>query len=344
MLFRIDRSQGQVAFHRYPKTTAAQTGVLEKDIENWMVRHPDLLFGTERVLVIGQSVSGQSMADILALDGDGNLVIVELKRNWSDRSTVGQLLEYAARLSEMSFDDIQDIARRFLQEPETSLINRFNEFFDTNFQSAVGLAKGHRLVIVAPDTDDGLRRIVRWLKGYGIKVDFVPFSIYSTEGSSDLIFELDGLKVPTSVNASNPATANLFFNTNETWSPGAYRKMFQQKAIAIFGYETGPQNLMGARKGQRVFAYVNRRGVMAAGVIVDGEVRPGTTIFGENEEYHLAVNWTAIVSEQNAVSRQQVQEKAHYNLPVRTTFCSMNNPEAADWICAQLVERQEGPS
>ncbi len=84
---------------------------MEKDLENWVATHPELLFGVERVLVIGQSVSGQQMADILALDADGRLVVVEMKRDWSDRSTVGQLLEYAARMAESTYDDLEGLAR-----------------------------------------------------------------------------------------------------------------------------------------------------------------------------------------------------------------------------------------
>ena len=78
-----------------------------------MARNPDLLFGAEKVLVIGQSVAGKRMGDILALDADGRLVIVEIKRDWSDRATVGQLLEYAAEMTGKSYEDLEKLDREY---------------------------------------------------------------------------------------------------------------------------------------------------------------------------------------------------------------------------------------
>ena len=54
------------------------------------------------------SVAGKRMGDILALDADGRLVIVEIKRDWSDRATVGQLLEYAAEMTGKSYEDLEN--------------------------------------------------------------------------------------------------------------------------------------------------------------------------------------------------------------------------------------------
>ena len=81
MLFRLIRDGQSTAFRGFIKRSAVELGLAEKDLENWMSRNPTLLFGGEEVLVIAQSISGQRMADILALDTDGNLVIVEIKRN-----------------------------------------------------------------------------------------------------------------------------------------------------------------------------------------------------------------------------------------------------------------------
>ena len=59
------------------------------------------------------SVSGKNMADILALDADGCVVIVEIKRDWSDRATVGQLLEYAAAMTGKNYEDLEKLDRNY---------------------------------------------------------------------------------------------------------------------------------------------------------------------------------------------------------------------------------------
>src|SRR4249920_3801399 len=105
MLFAIAKTDSGLTVS--PKGLAMQPpssiGLLESDIERWLADAPSLLLPNEQLLVIARSVAGQSMADILALDAFGRLVIIEIKRDWSDRATVGQLLEYAARLRTVSF-------------------------------------------------------------------------------------------------------------------------------------------------------------------------------------------------------------------------------------------------
>ena len=86
MLFKLIRDGKKNAFQPYMERAASELDLTEKNLENWMAENPELLFGVEKVLVISQSVSGQRMADILALDADGCLVIVEIKRDWSNRA------------------------------------------------------------------------------------------------------------------------------------------------------------------------------------------------------------------------------------------------------------------
>ena len=123
-----------------------------------------------------------------------------------------------------------------------------------------------------------------------------------------------------------------FFNTNETYAPGAYKKMFEEGVIAIYGYETGPENLAGSQDGQRVFAYVNRMGVLAVGKIRDSNVEAGSSVFDQDNEFHVRVEWTTVVPEEKGVTNAQVKTAREYNLPVRSVFCGMSRHDVADWI------------
>ena len=144
--------------------------------------------------------------------------------------------------------------------------------------------KGHRIYIVAPGSDEGLLRIVEWLQEYGVPISFVPFTLHAgTAGTddADILLEIEPLpRVPLAgENVVAEWRGDWFFNTNETNAPDAYRKMFKQGVIAIYGYENGAANLTGSAEGQRVFAYVNRKGMLAVGSIVDGQTISGHTRF-----------------------------------------------------------------
>jgi hypothetical protein len=341
MIFKLTRQGENSEFHPYARRSASDLGLREKDLENWVAAHPELLFGVERVLVIGQSVSGQSMADILALDADGRLILVEMKRNWSDRSTVGQLLEYAARMAGASYEELENIARAYWKDPNASLLEKFGVFADDQTVEKKSIAKGQRVCVVAPGSDEGLNGIVRWLQKCGVPIEFVPFTLYAGNGSADLLLDIEPLPKsrPNSLPAAAEWRGDWFFNTNETNAPDAYKKMFSQGVIAIYGYETGPENLTGATGGQRVFAYVNQRGILGVGRVVDGNVIPGSTVFGEENEFHLKVHWEAIVPEDKGVTNKEVSGRWSYSLPVRCVFCALSRHEVADWIDAQLRDR-----
>ena len=53
--------------------------------------------------------------DLLGIDSEGNLVIVELKRDKAPKEVVAQLLEYAAWANELSKEQIQKIAEDYFE-------------------------------------------------------------------------------------------------------------------------------------------------------------------------------------------------------------------------------------
>jgi RecB family endonuclease NucS len=65
-------------------------------VEGWIAKQPELL-GLE-ILVIGRQVASDfgGRIDLLGIDADGNLVIVELKRDRTPREIVAQVLDYAS--------------------------------------------------------------------------------------------------------------------------------------------------------------------------------------------------------------------------------------------------------
>ena len=185
--------------------------------------------------------------------------------------------------------------------------------------------------------------------GFGWKKGYLPYElqkifaqareIYSGVRQSDQIEETNA---PSQVHGSHRQRGDRFFNTNETNAPGAYERMFDQGVIAIYGYANGPSNLEGSTADQRVFAYVSGRGIVAVGRIVDGQVVPSDTVFGQPREYHVQVAWETIVPADRAVTRQEVRQEFDYGLP-RSVFCQMYcPPDVTNWIADELRRRAKG--
>ena len=70
------------------------------DIEEWVKKNPDIL--KENLLIIGEqrSLPSGRQTDLLALDKNGSLVIIELKRDDSGKDVYWQAITYAAQFSE----------------------------------------------------------------------------------------------------------------------------------------------------------------------------------------------------------------------------------------------------
>jgi len=161
------------------KPRPLSTSVLpaEKDLHEFLAQDPSLL--GERLLVIGSELLtpyGKRL-DLLAIDADGNLHLLELKRDKTPREVVAQVLDYGSWVSTLSRDDVIDIASGHLDE-------RFEVAFERVFSSPPPdeLNGELHLTIVASELDASSERIVTYLRGFGVPVNAVFFSYLEDEG------------------------------------------------------------------------------------------------------------------------------------------------------------------
>lgn len=89
-----------------PKRLSEGTIDLEKTLEDWVEQHPDLVEPGLTGLARQLSTEG-GLLDLLCLDADGRLVIVELKRADAYRIALAQVLDYAACIAALSYDELK---------------------------------------------------------------------------------------------------------------------------------------------------------------------------------------------------------------------------------------------
>lgn len=160
-----------------PKPLATSVLPAEKDLHEFLKRDPSLL--GERLLVIGSEVITPygPRLDLLAIDAEGNLNLLELKRDKTPREVVAQVLDYGSWASTLSRDDIIDIATKHLDQP-------FEAAFEDVFGSAPPdeLNGDLSLTIVAAELDASSERIVNYLRDFGVPVNAVFFSYLEDDG------------------------------------------------------------------------------------------------------------------------------------------------------------------
>lgn len=331
-LFEIRMIEDTPDFTECEEVTPSSVNILEKDIEDWFVNNTKLIFSDKKsVFVLAQELKGESLADILALDSQGNLLVIEIKRDWSDRATVGQLLDYASNLSKWSYEEFNTRYRKYTGESK-ELIDEFRSFVENpEFEKSDLFAK-QRLFVVAPYYDEPLIRIIRWLKEYDLPIDYVPFRIYRKDGG--LLLKIEQITIEP-IEQRWGWNGDWFFNTNETYGSGAYQKMIKQQRIGIYGY-TDPEGILSKPNvGDRVFLYRNGVGIIAVAELGE-EIKRGNEIFGqvENNECHRTIRNLKVLKD-NGVSSAQVK-KMGYNLPVRSTLCKIYNPTVAKMLYEEI--------
>jgi len=111
------------------------------------------------------------LIDLLAIDADGNLHVLELKRDNTPRDVVAQVLDYGSWVTTLTREQVIDLASGHLQIP---LEAAFEDVFGAAPPDALNAEL--KLTIVATDLDASSERIVTYLRDFGVPINAVFFS------------------------------------------------------------------------------------------------------------------------------------------------------------------------
>ncbi len=174
-----------------------QTGLnLENRLEDWMAQ--DIGMVNDNLLVIGRQVRTAygGEIDLLAIDPEGSLVILELKRDRTPRDIVAQTLDYASWVQDLEYEDVEEIAGNFLGGDRT-LGQAFKENFDADLPEIVNIS--HRMYIVASSLDSSTERIVEYLsETHDVDINVATFAYFKTADNAEIVgrtFLLDDTEV-----------------------------------------------------------------------------------------------------------------------------------------------------
>ena len=157
---------------------------LEQWIEDWLA--DDISVLDPNLLVIGRQVrtSFGGAIDLLCMDGDGNLVVVELKRGQTPRDVTSQALEYSSWVKGLGYDDITGIADSYAGIAG-SLEAAFREKYGAELPGE--LNQGHRTLIVAESVDASTDRIVGYLAEMGVPINAVTLQHFEDANGRELL-------------------------------------------------------------------------------------------------------------------------------------------------------------
>lgn len=151
---------------------------LEKSLEETLVRHPDML-GPDIQLVGRQTHTDGGPSDLLGVDGEGRLVVFELKRDSVTRAAVTQCIDYASALDAMGPGKL---AKHIAEQSGKLGIEKIDDFkswyerdADENDERELSNLLPLRLVLVGIGVDEDAERMARFLRACGVGISVLTF-------------------------------------------------------------------------------------------------------------------------------------------------------------------------
>ena len=120
-----------------------------RDIQEWVAANPGIL--GDDLLIIGKEFSGfdrtNERLDLLAVDRDGKLVIIELKRDDSGADAHWQAIKYASYFQRATADDIVRMMAEYRNESEEESGNALISHLDPN--DLIALNSDQRIILAS---------------------------------------------------------------------------------------------------------------------------------------------------------------------------------------------------
>ncbi|HET6229954.1 MAG TPA: endonuclease NucS domain-containing protein [Longimicrobiaceae bacterium] len=176
-IWKVERSSGSTA-----PLEPVHSSETERLLEDVLVGSPDLL--EQGLSLVGRQLeTGSGPLDLLGVDGEGRLVVFELKRGVLTRDAVAQVVDYASNIAAMDLDRLA----RWIEESSGRFgIPRVTDFAEWYAQEHPGdsgpLSERPRMVLVGLGVDERTLRMVNFLAGSGVRIELLTFQGFRCGG------------------------------------------------------------------------------------------------------------------------------------------------------------------
>lgn len=176
--------------------TFHELGFKEREnLQEWIANNPECL--GEDLLIIQKEFNGfndtNERLDLLALDKQGNLVVIENKLDDSGKDVVWQVLKYVSYCSSLTKQNITDIYQQYLNKNGKKEIAEENitEFYQNTELSELKLNQGssQRIILIAANFRKEVTSTILWLLNYKIRAQCFKVTPYKNDSQLYLDIE-----------------------------------------------------------------------------------------------------------------------------------------------------------
>jgi hypothetical protein len=181
-MYRLDTLNNRL--EEIQESTFSENDLKERQhLEEWIRKSPEVL--GEDLLIIAHEYDKfevNERLDLLAIDSEGNLVIIEVKRDITGSNVDFQALKYASYCARLSPHDILEIYEEYIKDNSsaTNAKDELMEFLEVESEEDLNniLNSNQRIIIVGKDIDKRILSVCTWLYENSIDIKAVTIKPY----------------------------------------------------------------------------------------------------------------------------------------------------------------------
>ena len=316
--------------------------ILEQDIS---------ILGLDVLLILGRQVITKygKRVDLLAMDVEGTVYVIELKKDRTPREVVAQALDYGFWVRSLIAEDLGATYAQY--NDGQTLAAAFRARFDQELPA--DLNDSHQLIIVASELDAATERIVSYAADYDLPLNVVFFQHFR-DGSAEYLTRswlIDPSEAEGRAKTQKQKRPKEIWNGQDFYySAGEDHRrnwddMVRYGFICAGGGRWYSNTLKQLEPGHRVFACIPKSGYVGVGVVtetvqpvgaflvqVDGRDMPileaplkadrmdESAEDPDTREYVVRVAWTKVLPREAAIWEKGMFANQNSVARMRSTF------------------------
>ena len=195
MIYKIDinelKNGESIAYDNKAKRISPEVlNITEKHIEDYIANNIKEVLPTIDLMTIFQERKWQEEPDIIAMNGQGDLYIFELKRIQSNEDNILQLLRYAQKFGTYEYTEINKMYQTYKNDDQFNLLEDLNKNLGNDLLKQTDINNKQHLYLITNGTNEDTIKKIKFWKTNGLDINLIIYWIFENDGSFFIEFNI----------------------------------------------------------------------------------------------------------------------------------------------------------
>ena len=145
---------------------------------------------TINLMTIFQERKWQEEPDIIAMNGQGDLYIFELKRIQSNEDNILQLLRYAQKYGTYEYTEINKMYQSYKNDNQFNLLEDLNKNLGNDLLKQTDINNKQHLYFITNGTNEDTIKKIKFWKSNGLDINLIIYWIFENNRSYFIEFNI----------------------------------------------------------------------------------------------------------------------------------------------------------